>query len=92
MNNGTMNMRGALNRRQHLLYVRLLFPKRLAHFGEEVAPPQFRRVLIDRRGRIVVLRRAVAEQNQRGGGEIFPVHAEWLAEPTPTGKPPAEKS
>jgi hypothetical protein len=30
-----------------------------------MALPQFRRVLIDRRGRIVILRRSVAEKDER---------------------------
>src|SRR2546426_8211301 len=37
------------NGRQYLLYLRLLLPKRFAHLGENSAPPQFRRVLINRR-------------------------------------------
>ncbi len=87
MNSGTMNTRGAEISGQDLFDLRLLFPERLADFGENVPAAQFRRVLVNRRGGIFVLRRAVAEHHQRGIGEIFTVHAARLAQAQTVRKP-----
>ncbi len=54
MNSGAMKMRGAASFRQHVFDLRFLFPKRLAHFAENFPAAQFRRVLENRRGGIVV--------------------------------------
>ena len=87
MNSGTMNTRGAGNFRQNLFDLRLLFPKRLADVGKDFPPAQFRRVLEDRRGGILVLRRAVAQHHQRGIGKIVTVHGARLAHASAIRKP-----
>ena len=65
-------------RKQHL-DVRLLLPERLMHSGKNPATTQVRRVLDDRRGGLVIQRRPVAEQHQRGIAEIVALHASKLA-------------
>ena len=75
------------NLRQNLFDLRLLFPERLADFGENFPSAQFRRVLVNRRGGIVILRRAVAQHHQCGLGEIFTVHAPRLAHAQTVRKP-----
>ena len=70
------------NFRQHFFDLRFLFPERLAHFAENLPAAQFRRVLEDRRGGIVIQRRAMAEHDQRGIGKIFTVHTPRLAQTT----------
>jgi len=80
MNSGTMNTRSAETFRQNLFHLRFLFPKRLAHVSEDLSPTQFRCVLMNRRGGIFVLRRAVAQQHQRSISEILVIHARWLAD------------
>ena len=71
---------------EHGFDVRFLFPERLAHFRKDFPLTQFRRVLVHRRGGLVVQRRAVAEHNQRGVGEIFVLHGGIFA-----GRPAARK-
>ena len=56
---------GFRNIREHGFDLGFLLPESLAHLGEKIASPQFRRVLIDRRRRIVVLGRAMAENDER---------------------------
>ena len=63
------------NFRQNLFDLRFLFPERLADFGENLPPAQFRRMFKNRRGGIFILRRAVAQHHQRSVGEIVTVHA-----------------
>ena len=48
---------------------RLEFPKAFEHLREKVATAQFIRVLIGRRSRIGIQRRAMADQNERSVGE-----------------------
>jgi hypothetical protein len=49
--------------------------------GKHFPPAQFRRVLVNRRGGIFVLRRAVAQHHQRGLRKIVTVHGIRLAQP-----------
>ncbi len=58
------------NFRENFFDVRLLLPERFMHLGKNPATAQFRRVLDDRRGGLVVQLRPVAEQHQRGIAEI----------------------
>jgi hypothetical protein len=55
--------------------------------GKNFPPAQFRRVLVNRRGGTVILRRAMTQHHQCGLGEIFTVHPARLAQRTATGKP-----
>ena len=72
---------------ENFFEVRLLFPKGFANFGENLPAAQFRRVLKHRRGGLVVQRRAVAQHDQRGVGEVFTLHAGILPEaPLPASR------
>ena len=66
--------------RQDVFDLRFLFPERLAHFGKDFPAAQFRRVLINRRGGIGILLRAMAQHHQRGIGEFIAFHAKGLAQ------------
>ena len=79
------------NLRQDVFDLRFLFPERLADFGENFPAAQFRRVLINRRGGIGVLLRAVAQHHQRGIGEFIAVHAKGLAQDRAVRKPAFRK-
>ncbi len=87
MKNGTMNMRGAVMSGENFFDLRLLFPEGFAHFGKNLPAAQFRRMLQDGRGGLVVQRRAVAEHHQRGIGKTFTLHAPKLAQPHSDRKP-----
>ena len=67
--------------------MRLLFPERLTHLREDFPAAQFRRVLENRRGGLIVQDRAVAKEDQRGIGEIITLHASKLAQPGADRKP-----
>ena len=82
-----MNMRGEVNSDKNFFDMRLLLPERFADFGKNAATAQFRRMLDDRRGGLVVQRRAVAKDDQRGIGEIVTLHAPKLAERRTDRKP-----
>jgi len=56
-----------------------LFPKRFAHFGKNFPAAQFRRVLKNRRGGLVIQNRAVAEHDQHGVGKSVALHPLKLA-------------
>ena len=75
------------NLRQNLFDLRFLFPECLADGGENFPAAQFRRVLVNRRAGIGLLRRAVTEHHQHGIREIVTVHAARLAH-TPTVRKP----
>ena len=92
MNSGAMNTRGAESPVKNVFDLRLLFPERLADFGKYVPTAQFRRVLVNRRGGIGVLLRAMAQHHQHGVAEWFAVHAKGLAEDAALRKPAPEKS
>ena len=67
--------------------VRFLFPERFANFGEDFPAAQFRRVLQNRRGGLVVQGRAVAENDQRRIGKVLTVHPLELAQGQAVRKP-----
>ena len=67
--------------------VRLLFPKGFANFIKNLPAAQFRRVLQNRRGGLVIQIRAVTKDDQRGIGKTFTVHAPKLAQPRADCKP-----
>ena len=54
---------------------------------ENFPAAQFRRMLEDGRGGLVIQRRAVAEHHQRGIGETFSLHKSKLAKPRADRKP-----
>ena len=54
--------------------VGLLFPEGFADGAEKLASAQFGRVLVDRGGGLVVQRRAMSQQDQGVGLEVFAVH------------------
>jgi len=57
-----------------------LFPERLTNSGEDFPAAQLGRMLINGRGGIGILLRAMAQHHKRGIGEFIAFHAKGLTQ------------
>ena len=55
----------------HARQIRFLLPKSLLHLRENLAPPQFLRMLVCRRARFRIQRRTMSNQNERRIRKVF---------------------
>ncbi len=71
---------GRFNIGHNVLNLGFLFPESLAHLAEHFSLADFGGVLKYGGARLRIERRAVAEQHQGGGGEVWRTHADGIAE------------
>ena len=71
--------------------LRFLFPERLADTGENLPAAQFCGVLIDRRGGIGILLRAMSQHHQPGIGKVLSAHPKGLTQEPAVRKPPIRR-